>query len=96
MVFFRCSWTKYEALIGKISENFTIILEVKPGSKVVQGATIAFDNIALAQCYPKNDDTCTPQQYHCRLSDNCINNTSICDITEDCKFGDDETFNCGK
>jgi hypothetical protein len=81
--------------VGKISKNFTIILEVVPSQTITQGAAVAFDNIALTQCYSKIDDTCTPHQYHCKSTTNCINNTSICDITQDCLLGDDETQNCG-
>ncbi|KAJ3662397.1 hypothetical protein Zmor_006748 [Zophobas morio] len=89
-------WTKYESPIGKLSENFTIILEVVPSLTITHGATVAFDNIALTHCYPKTDDTCTAQQYHCKSTTNCINNTSICDITKDCLHGDDESQNCDR
>ncbi|XP_008194070.1 tyrosine-protein kinase receptor isoform X2 [Tribolium castaneum] len=87
-------WRKYESPIGKMSENFTIILEVVPSQTITQGAVVAFDNIALTHCYPKLDDTCTPHQYRCKSTTNCINNTSICDITQDCLLGDDERQNC--
>jgi anaplastic lymphoma kinase len=89
-------WKKYESPVGKISKNFTIILEVVPSQTITQGAAVAFDNIALTQCYSKIDDTCTPHQYHCKSTTNCINNTSICDITQDCLLGDDETQNCDR
>lgn len=82
--------------IGKLSTNFTIILEVVPSENMRKGATVAFDNIHLFTCYHKNDDTCTPHQYKCKTTKTCINSTSICDITVDCPHGDDETQNCGK
>lgn len=79
-----------------MSENFTIILEVVPPQTITQGAVVAFDNIALTHCYPEIDDICRPHQYRCKSTSNCINNTSICDITQDCLLGDDEAQNCGE
>lgn len=59
---------------------------------------VAFDNIKLIECFPESDpiNTCTPFQYRCSQTNVCINNTRICDITKDCKYGDDETQNCGR
>ncbi|CAG9816232.1 unnamed protein product [Phaedon cochleariae] len=87
-------WRKYDMSVGKISKNFTIILEVVPSENMVTGATVAFDNIQLFHCYHKNDDTCSSMQYKCKATTTCINSTSICDITKDCLHGDDETHNC--
>lgn len=82
--------------VGRISSNFTIMLEVQPPDNSQKGATVAFDNIHLIHCYQENDDTCSPMQYKCKTTETCINNTSICDITKDCPYGDDETQNCGE
>lgn len=82
--------------VGRISSNFTIMLEVQPPDNLQKGATVAFDNIHLFHCYQENDDTCSPMQYKCKTTEMCINNTSICDITKDCPYGDDETLNCGE
>ncbi|KAL3284751.1 hypothetical protein HHI36_018894 [Cryptolaemus montrouzieri] len=88
-------WNKYVISIGKVSENFTIILEVVPAKNHSSNATLAFDNVTLENCYPRNDDTCAaPQQFRCKSNTHCINNTRICDITEDCKEGEDERQNC--
>lgn len=83
--------------IGKISKNFTIILEVQvPSDTPTDRATVAFDNIHLFQCYHKNDDSCSTLQYKCKGTKVCINSTSVCDINRDCQYGDDETQSCGK
>lgn len=82
--------------VGRISGNFTIMLEVQPPEVLTKRAAIAFDNIHLIHCYHENDDTCSPLQYKCKTTETCINNTSVCDITKDCPYGDDETQNCGK
>ncbi|XP_018579561.1 ALK tyrosine kinase receptor isoform X2 [Anoplophora glabripennis] len=87
-------WKKYDMSVGKISRNFTIILEVVPSEKIVNGATVAFDNIQLIHCYQRSDDSCTPLQYKCKSTKTCINSTRICDIKPDCQFGDDEQQNC--
>ncbi|CAG9855575.1 unnamed protein product [Phyllotreta striolata] len=87
-------WRKYEMSVGKISKNFTIILEVVPNENATDKATVAFDNIHLFQCYHKNDDSCSTLQYKCKGTKVCINSTSVCDITRDCQYGDDETLNC--
>ncbi|CAH1983529.1 unnamed protein product [Acanthoscelides obtectus] len=88
-------WTYYEQSVGQISQNFTIMLEVVPGENMAKGATVAFDNIKLFHCYETMDDSCSPHQYKCKKGTKiCINTTSICDITKDCDYGDDETQNC--
>ncbi|KAJ8980041.1 hypothetical protein NQ317_007197 [Molorchus minor] len=46
-------WTKYDMSVGKISTNFTIILEVVPPEKMAEEAIVAFDNIQLFHCYQK-------------------------------------------
>uniref|UniRef100_A0A6P7FI40 Tyrosine-protein kinase receptor n=1 Tax=Diabrotica virgifera virgifera TaxID=50390 RepID=A0A6P7FI40_DIAVI len=87
-------WRRYEMSVGKISKNFTIILEAVPSDNLEEGAVVAFDNIQLFQCYHKNDDSCSSLQYKCKATKICINSTSICDITKDCMLGDDEAQNC--
>nr|CAH7767886.1 unnamed protein product [Callosobruchus chinensis] len=88
-------WTYFEQSVGQISQNFTIMLEVVPGENMAKGATVAFDNIKLFHCYETMDDSCSPHQYKCKKGTKiCINTTSICDITKDCDYGDDETQNC--
>ncbi|KAG5882653.1 hypothetical protein JTB14_018342 [Gonioctena quinquepunctata] len=82
---------KCDMLLGKYSTNFTIFLEVVPSENMVKGATVAFDNIWLSQCYYKND-SCMVNQYKCTQT--CINILSICDITNDCPEGDDEQQSC--
>lgn len=97
-LFYYNSWIKYEKTIGKISQSFNIILEILPTHPPAKGATVAFDNIKLKQCFPESNSVsaCTPHQYRCSQTNECINNTRVCDITEDCQNGDDETQNCGK
>nr|XP_023027843.1 ALK tyrosine kinase receptor isoform X2 [Leptinotarsa decemlineata] len=87
-------WHKYEMSVGKISKNFTIIIEVVAGENMRNRATVAFDNIKLFHCYHKNDDSCSLNQYKCKATKNCLNSTSICDITKDCLHGDDEQQSC--
>lgn len=81
--------------VGKISRNFTIILEVVPSEKTVNGATVAFDNIQLIHCYQRSDGSCTRLQYKCKSTKTCINSTRVCDIKPDCQYGDDEQQHCG-
>ncbi|XP_060520697.1 tyrosine-protein kinase receptor [Cylas formicarius] len=87
-------WKKHEMSLGKITSNFTIILEVVPSENTASGAIVAFDNLQLYQCFVKNDDTCTRLQYRCNTTMECVNTSSVCDFTEDCPLGDDETQNC--
>ncbi|KAK9885852.1 hypothetical protein WA026_013730 [Henosepilachna vigintioctopunctata] len=88
-------WKRYVVTIGKVSENFTILLEVIPAKDHSSNSTLAFDNVALLNCYPRNDDTCTaPLQFRCTSNTNCINSTKVCDITEDCNEGEDERQSC--
>lgn len=94
--FCNCRWRKEELSIGKITTNFTIILEVVPAENMTPRATVAFDNIQLYECFIKNDDTCTAHQYRCNGTKDCINATSVCDFNQDCPYGDDERQNCRK
>ncbi|KAF7281667.1 hypothetical protein GWI33_004443 [Rhynchophorus ferrugineus] len=87
-------WKKYDLSIGKITTNFTILLEVVPADTILPNATVAFDNLQLYGCFAKNDDTCSPHQYKCKGSKECINSTSVCDFNIDCPLGDDERQNC--
>ncbi|XP_045462043.1 ALK tyrosine kinase receptor isoform X2 [Harmonia axyridis] len=88
-------WINYTRSIGKVSENFRILLEVVAAKNQSSNASLAFDNVALIKCYPEDDDTCSaPHQFRCKSYPPCINNTKICDITEDCEDGEDERQNC--
>ncbi|KAF5298515.1 hypothetical protein FQR65_LT00057 [Abscondita terminalis] len=91
-------WRRYKKAVGKISQDFHIILEVVPAQRPGKGALVAFDNIKLIECFPETDsiNACTPFQYRCSQTNVCINNTRICDISQDCELGDDETQNCDK
>ncbi|XP_031358672.1 ALK tyrosine kinase receptor [Photinus pyralis] len=91
-------WSKYTKAVGKISQEFHIILEIVPVQRSAKGALVAFDNIKLIDCFAESDSIsgCTPFQYRCSQTNVCINNTRICDITQDCELGDDETQNCEK
>lgn len=73
-------------------------MEILPTQPPAKGAVVAFDNIKLKQCFPESDsmNACTSHQFRCSQTNTCINNTRVCDITEDCQNGDDETQNCGK
>lgn len=85
-------------VIGKQPQSFTIVLEVVPSKTLLKGAAVAFDNIRLLQCFPETNSAnyCTPHQYQCNSSNFCVNSSQVCDITEDCEYGDDEHYNCGK
>lgn len=89
---------KFEKTIGQISQDFNILLEVVPAPTFTKGATVAFDNIKLLNCFPEGDiiNSCTPTQFRCSSTNLCINNSKVCDITHDCLYGDDENQNCGK
>ncbi|CAH0545803.1 unnamed protein product [Brassicogethes aeneus] len=89
-------WKLYTKSVGRISENFQIILEVVPATTNFKlGATIGIDNLQLSHCYNKFDGVCTPSQYKCKsVTPHCINATSVCDITKDCEHGDDESQSC--
>ncbi|XP_066255961.1 tyrosine-protein kinase receptor isoform X2 [Euwallacea similis] len=88
------TWKKEELSIGKITSNFTILLEVVPAMDMSPKATVAFDNIQLYQCFIRIDDTCSFHQYRCNVTKECINATSVCDFIKDCRHGDDEMQNC--
>ncbi|XP_030763017.1 ALK tyrosine kinase receptor isoform X2 [Sitophilus oryzae] len=87
-------WQKYDLSIGKITTNFTILLEVVPAENMTPGATVAFDNLQLYGCFAKSDDSCSSHQYKCKGAKECINATSVCDFNVDCPLGDDEKQNC--
>ncbi|XP_017768942.1 PREDICTED: leukocyte tyrosine kinase receptor [Nicrophorus vespilloides] len=90
------SWIKYEKTIGTISQKFQVMLEVVQAGNYE--GLVAFDNIKLLKCYPERDKSgpCTPNQYQCSNTNECISNSEVCDITSDCPRGDDETQNCDK
>ncbi|XP_050297012.1 tyrosine-protein kinase receptor isoform X2 [Anthonomus grandis grandis] len=87
-------WKKEEILLGKITTNFTILVEVVAAEQMVPGATVAFDNLQLYECFTKTDETCSQQQYKCNRTKECVNSTAICDFNQDCPHGDDEALNC--
>ncbi|XP_025832818.1 ALK tyrosine kinase receptor [Agrilus planipennis] len=92
-------WVKHDYAVGEISSGFNIIIEVVPPPvDFPKGAIVALDNIKVMQCFPETDaiNSCTPFQYQCYKTNVCINHTRICDITEDCESGDDESQNCDK
>ncbi|ENN79745.1 hypothetical protein YQE_03801, partial [Dendroctonus ponderosae] len=88
-------WLPYQITIGKLTTSFTIILEVVGAKHILSGATVAFDNIELHDCFFQNE-SCSPHQHICSDIDLCINSTSTCDFNEDCPEGDDERLNCGR
>ncbi|XP_022918243.1 tyrosine-protein kinase receptor [Onthophagus taurus] len=90
-------WKKIERTIGKVNQPFSIILEVHSPQSTLRRSLVAFDNIKLLKCV-RNESTipCSWQEYRCNDTNICINNTRVCDITPDCKHGDDEKQNCDK
>lgn len=70
-------------------------MEIVPSG--MSPAFIALDNIRLRDCFTEfHGDACTPHQFRCKATNECINSTKICDITLDCEYGEDEYQNCGK
>lgn len=88
-------WTVYKRAVGKVSGKFHLILEILlPNSS--SKSVIAVDNIKMTNCYTEDTKNCTSMQYICSETLKCLNKSKVCDITRDCKNGDDETQNCGE
>lgn len=93
------AWIHHDKTIGKVSQNFQIMMEVVPALNYEKGSLIAFDNIRLNKCYPEPDriGPCVHVgEYNCNTTGTCTSKDSVCDIVQDCPSWDDEQQNCDK
>ncbi|KAL1124321.1 hypothetical protein AAG570_002089, partial [Ranatra chinensis] len=83
------SWQNYTFLIGKVTQEFKIVLEVTLSHDYP--AHLALDNILLKNCFPDPpQNVCSSTQFQCANSA-CIDATKVCDINIDCEGGEDES-----
>lgn len=94
---FTCRWTQYKQIIGKVQSNFNVLIDILPPLTFINESLIAIDNITLINCFPEEETnaSCKFLEFKCSQTNICINNSQVCDITQDCINGDDETQNCG-
>ncbi|XP_046399789.1 ALK tyrosine kinase receptor-like isoform X2 [Ischnura elegans] len=93
----RASWERHNCTLGRINQEFHVMLEVISGGR--GPAHFAIDNIRLNRCFPEIpvDNGCTSvTQYRC--SDGlCLDRSRVCDIVADCRYAEDETISdCAK
>lgn len=93
-------WQNHEFRIGKVAQEFQVLIEVLPKIRGKGRGHISIDNIQLANCFrePIYNESCSKSEVKC-LSKKvpvCIGPSLICDTIQDCDQGEDEVLNCGK
>ncbi|XP_071134882.1 uncharacterized protein [Mytilus edulis] len=83
-------WKHVNVTIGKIDEPFYISLEVQSRYYT------AMDNLMLYNCDKKDElQSCNSKQWKCSTG-KCIDIQQMCDLHQDCFYGDDEEYSlCG-
>ncbi|XP_039280601.1 leukocyte tyrosine kinase receptor isoform X2 [Nilaparvata lugens] len=90
------TWEEYSVKIGRLSQEFNIILEITSGKEYP--SHVALDNLRLINCFTEPrpvEINCSPTQYKCR-NNTCIDKLDVCDMSMDCVEGDDEEQDCDK
>ncbi|XP_067007644.2 leukocyte tyrosine kinase receptor isoform X2 [Anabrus simplex] len=82
------TWEKNLFTLGRISQEFNIVLEVVTSGRVP--SHLAMDNIRLLDCFPEPPQNgCNDMKFHCD-NETCISRDHVCDISPDCPDGEDE------
>lgn len=98
-------WTELMFPIGRVSQEFRILLEVVPkGLRSQQRAYISIDNLRLRGCFEQNNSIaaingkCAGTDIKCKSNnmDVCVKARQHCDINIDCDDREDEMKSCGK
>ncbi|XP_066969584.1 tyrosine-protein kinase receptor [Macrobrachium rosenbergii] len=82
-------WKRRKSYIGKITQPFRLGIEVMLGTG--KPTHVAIDNIQLVNCILDPDPPMNCSGMLCNNGD-CVPRDSICDITRDCRGGEDENF----
>lgn len=95
------SWQNYTFNIGRVSQDFHILLEVVPkGLGSHSRGHVSIDDMKLLGCFPdmSQSDVCETAQVKCQKNkrDICLRTVKVCDIDVDCDGSEDEKLNCGK
>lgn len=98
-------WTELSFPIGRVSQEFRILLEVVPkGLRSQQRAYVSIDNLRLRGCFEPNNSMvaingqCDVSDIKCKSNkiEVCVKARQHCDINVDCDDREDEMINCGK
>ncbi|XP_059480831.1 tyrosine-protein kinase receptor-like [Neocloeon triangulifer] len=88
-------WKHFSINLGRISQEFHVLIEVTPGKKTP--AYFAIDNLKFVDCFRTFGERkeCTGMEFRCS-NEACIDRSRICDLVKDCLEGEDEEFECDK
>ncbi|CAB3381252.1 Hypothetical predicted protein [Cloeon dipterum] len=88
-------WKHFSINLGRISQEFQVLIEVTPGKKTP--AYFAIDNLKFVDCFRTFGERkeCTGLEFRCS-NEVCIDRSRLCDLVKDCPEGEDEEFDCDK
>ena len=88
-------WQTIEVHIGRIPNEYQIIIEAVPIGEVLSGAQVAVDSIETHYCSQPNECFNIPSGYFACDNKACVPDSSICDFVDNCGDFSDETA-CSK
>ncbi|WAR02785.1 MLRP2-like protein [Mya arenaria] len=83
-------WKQAIVDVGRISGPFSLLVQAKRSYSVI--GDIAVDDFNFTNCaLPQANGPCTSTQFTCPGNNVCIDNSRVCDYTDDCGNGNDES-----
>ncbi|XP_054714385.1 leukocyte tyrosine kinase receptor-like [Uloborus diversus] len=91
-------WESQSYPIGTVSQPLRLVLEITFHPPFADPSHLALDDLAITDCYSRRRPSgeCTGRQFQCPDVPLCMEPSDICDITADCRGGEDEKQDCDK
>ena len=87
---FGTMWNKASVNLGRITKPFK--LEFEGSTYSIKDADVAIDDISMVNCaYPAPSPVSCPSGYFTCQNKVCIKDVKVCDLTDDCGDGSDES-----
>ena len=90
------NWQEVEAYVGRIPQEYKLILEARPTNGLRSEAKVAVDLIFMFYCLKpfECESRPAPDNFFTCANNVCVPSESVCDFVDDCGDFSDET-NCG-
>ena len=82
-------WMRATADIGRVKTKFQVLIQAT--KNFASSGVVAIDDISMVNCgLPPVQQSCAANQFRCNRG-SCVDNSQLCDFTDDCGDNSDET-----